>query len=197
MNQSVEINELATVLSLLQGEIQDAHKDKKGHNYKYADLSQILDIARPLLHKHGLSIAQMPSPSEPGMVALRTQLMHKSGQWVCSEITMPVEAGRGMSKAQAYGSVITYARRYSLAAMLGITQTDDDASLKPVAEVVSDDLTKSEKASRLSALIDKAQVSDDEILEWCAKGNVPSPWQLKEVTIDYLITMLSKRIGDK
>ncbi len=43
---------------------------------------------------------------------------------------MGVTASRGMSEAQAAGSVITYMRRYSLAAVLGITQTDNDAAVK-------------------------------------------------------------------
>lgn len=131
MNKSEVINELAASLSKLQGEISDVFKDKKGYGYNYADLSSILEEARPLLAKHGLSIAQLPA-SAHDKVVLETLLMHSSGQWVSSTIEMGVERGKGMSLAQAVGSVITYARRYALAAMLGISQTDDDATSRQV-----------------------------------------------------------------
>ena len=121
-----EIGNLATALSALQGELTDAHKGSKGYGYNYADLATVLDIARPLLTKHGLAVSQLPGNADDN-VSVKTVLMHKSGQFIESTISMPVEVGKGMSKAQAIGSVITYCRRYSLAAVLGIAQTDDDA----------------------------------------------------------------------
>ncbi len=129
MNKSDEINELADALSKLQGEVHNAFKDRVGHKCKYADLGSILDIARPLLCKYSLSVTQLCGSANAGSAEVETVLMHKSGQWISSIIQMGVEKG-SMSMAQAVGSVITYARRYSLAAILGIAQTDDDANVK-------------------------------------------------------------------
>jgi hypothetical protein len=127
MNKSENIDQLAGALSLLQGEVSDAHKDKKGYNYKYSDLSQILEIARPLMFKHGLSISQFPGTAHD-KVTVESVLMHKSGQWMSGIIEMMVPEQKGMNLAQAAGSIITYARRYSLASIIGITQSDNDAS---------------------------------------------------------------------
>lgn len=128
MSMSESINELASALSLFQGEVKDAQKDKKGFSYNYADLSQVLEIARPLMAKHGLSLAQFPG-SAGEKVTIESFLMHRSGQYISGTIEMPVTLGKGMSPAQAVGSVITYARRYATGAILGITQTDNDAAV--------------------------------------------------------------------
>jgi hypothetical protein len=56
--------------------------------------------------------------------------MHESGEWYSGECVMPVEPSKGMSLAQSYGSVLTYLRRYSAAAVAGITQEDNDAQVQ-------------------------------------------------------------------
>ena len=128
MNKSDQINELATALCKAQATIEDATKDKSGYNYKYADLSQILQIIRPAFTSNGLSISQFPAESEGDTVAVDTILMHSSGQWISNHYSMPLEVAKGMSRAQASGSVITYMRRYALAAIAAITQEDNDAA---------------------------------------------------------------------
>jgi len=128
MSKSETINELAAALCKAQSSIEDATKDKSGYNYKYADLSQILQIIRPAFTANGLSISQFPTQSDGDHVALDTILMHSSGQWLSNSYSMPVEVNKGMTKAQGSGSVITYMRRYALAAIAGITQEDNDAA---------------------------------------------------------------------
>ena len=128
MNKSEDISELAQALSMVQHRIEDAAKDKDGYNYKYADLSQILQIVRPALTEFGLSISQFPCDGGEN-IALDSILMHSSGQWLSNHYSMPVEVAKGMSRAQASGSVITYMRRYAVAAIVGITQEDNDAAL--------------------------------------------------------------------
>lgn len=156
------LNEIATALSKLQGEILNATKDKQGYNYSYADLAQILDISRPLMSKHGLSLTQMPTTQTDGKIGLTSLLIHTSGQSIQSFFELPIEGAAKMSTAQACGSVITYMRRYALAAILGIAQTDEDASSQQVkkakASINDDDLKK--------ALVDiEASTTMDELAE--------------------------------
>jgi len=129
MKMSESIGELATALCLFQREVKDAHKDSQAYNYKYADLGTVLALIRPLMGNCGLSLAQFPIGGA-GCVGVESILMHTSGEWLSQELMMPVDASKNMSGAQQAGSVITYARRYSAAAILGITQVDDDA-VKP------------------------------------------------------------------
>lgn len=127
MKTSESISELATALAIAQGLITDADKDRQGYGYKYADLSQILQILRPILSVQGLSIVQGTDMQE-GKVGVTTRILHSSGQWIeCGPLYMEVQPKKGLSQAQCVGSVVTYARRYALTAAVGITQDEDDA----------------------------------------------------------------------
>lgn len=168
MAHSEAIGELAKALSALQGEIVDASKDKTGYGYKYADLGQALEISRPLLAKHKLSIAQMPQLSAERVI-LETILMHESGQWLSSQIEMRIEPKKGLSEAQCVGSIITYARRYSLTAMLGITQVDDDAAKEPIEAPAN--------LSQVKALIATKGV-EDKVKDLLTKKNLTNIDQL-------------------
>ena len=128
MERSDHINELAAALAKAQGEIQNVAKDKSGYGYKYADLAGVLESARPALSKNGIALIQSASYADRS-VSVTTMLVHQSGQWISATIAMPVEAGKGMNQAQAIGSIITYARRYLLAAMVGIAQEDTDGAI--------------------------------------------------------------------
>lgn len=122
------IQELAKALALAQAEIKHAEKSaenpafkRDGKTLRYATLADVWDACREPLTKHGLSVVQSPSRAEHG-VSVTTLLMHTSGQWLESTLEVPVGGGT----AQAFGSAITYARRYSLAAIVGIAPDEDD-----------------------------------------------------------------------
>lgn len=126
-NRSEEINELALALAKAQGQIRSAPKDAKVGgkiSYKYATLDSIWDACRKPLSDNGLAVVQLPTNGEGGLT-LETILLHSSGQWVSSKLSLPESAGR-MSELQAMGSALTYARRYMLGAIVGITTGDDD-----------------------------------------------------------------------
>lgn len=123
MNKSDSIAALATALATAQTEVENANKNAANPHFRnrYADLAEVLNTVRPVFAKHGLSIMQFPS-YEAGIVSVETVLTHKSGEW------MSGTAGCKVSKddAQGVGSAITYLRRYSLAAVAGVAQEDDD-----------------------------------------------------------------------
>lgn len=121
--QSNEIGELAKALAAAQGEMDAAKKDGQGNYGKYTTISSILEVVKEALSKNGLAVVQAPMPCESGNICLRTTLMHSSGQWIASQLTMKADN----SSPQKIGSVMTYARRYALAAILGVGQEDDDA----------------------------------------------------------------------
>jgi len=155
MQMSENLTELGVALSKFQGEVNNVSKDKSGYGYKYADLAQILDVVRPLLSKHGLSVVQMPGKSESG-VTVSTMILHSSGQWLQSETQLPMDTAAKMSAAQAAGSVITYARRYALAAALGIAQEDDDAAKPESGYAVANKVVA---ASKKAAPVSQPEVS--------------------------------------
>ena len=127
---SENINELATALAKAQTQVETAVKDKKNslYNTKYADLGVVWMACREALNSNGLSVCQTTEVRELGSV-LVTRLIHSSGQWIKGEILLVVtKAKEKMNDMQALGSAITFARRYGLAAIVGVCTEDDDGN---------------------------------------------------------------------
>jgi hypothetical protein len=122
---SEQINELLAALSQAQGKIGDATKGRKAYNYNYADLASCWSACRGALSEHGLSIIQTVGRGDAGIV-LRTMLGHSSGQWIDSEIPITLAPNGKKNELQELGSALTYLRRYSLMAMVGISPVEDD-----------------------------------------------------------------------
>ena len=133
MNNSTELNELFSALSLFQGELENATKEigKPGITYKYADLAICLNTAKAHLLKNNLAVTQLLGMSQNGKQTMITMLTHKSGQYISSETELPaaiLHGSSGKNPVQVLGSAITYMRRYSFAAIIGMAQEDDDGN---------------------------------------------------------------------
>jgi hypothetical protein len=131
---SEQLNELAKALAVAQGEFPKIvatetgkvqGEGKKGayeYTYKYADLAGVVETVQPILSKHGLSVAQFISVTEGGNDTLTTWLMHESGQFITSSMRLYLKK----DDSQGQGSAVTYARRYSYCAALGLVVDEDD-----------------------------------------------------------------------
>jgi hypothetical protein len=124
--QSANITKFAAAFVKAQAEIKGAVKDATNPHFKnkYADLSSVMDACKGSLNKHGIAIIQLPERCDAGRVALTTKLLHESGEWIASTGEIPVDR----NGPQAYGSALTYARRYFLSAMVGVCAEDDDGN---------------------------------------------------------------------
>lgn len=122
MKSSEEINEIAGAMALAQAAIKNPTKAKLNPHFKakYADLSAGLDCMRSALSAQGIAIFQATEIVQDSVVLL-TRLVHKSGQWV--GCCFPVSK---FAPPQQMGSALTYARRQSLFALVGIAGEDDD-----------------------------------------------------------------------
>lgn len=123
--KSDTIAEIAKALALAQAEMRGAVKDSENPHLKskYADLASVWDACREPLTKNGLSVVQS-TRMEGGAVVVVTMLLHSSGEYISGEISLsPVK-----TDPQGHGSAITYARRYALAAMVGVSPEDDDGN---------------------------------------------------------------------
>lgn len=125
MLMSPECDKIAVALVKFQGVVSNPNKARTAsmgtYSYTYAALPDIVEELREVLAAYGLAVIQSVGSYE-GNVTISTLVMHESGQWIESE---PLSMPSG-SKPQDIGSAITYARRYSYAATLGLV-TDDDA----------------------------------------------------------------------
>jgi hypothetical protein len=150
MMQSDSIDQLAAALAAAQIELVPVARDSTvstgTYTYAYASLAVVLEAVRPVLSRHGLAIIQIVVPrAEPitsehvdfrrsrdgslielrrpaqSLGSVRTMLAHTSGQWVASEL--PILAPWG--DVQAIGAAVTYYRRISLKAIVGLAEVDD------------------------------------------------------------------------
>lgn len=125
MATSEHVNELFAALAKAQGAIINPSKDSRNphFNSSYADLSSGINAIRLALTSQNIGFVQL-TRLDGDVLMLDTRLTHASGQWI--ESTFPV--CRFPSKPQETGSALTYARRYSLFAMVGIAGDDDDGN---------------------------------------------------------------------
>jgi hypothetical protein len=126
------ISNLASALAKFQGEVKNPSNTAKNPQFKskYAPLDEVINTVKPILESNGLSFIQSTG-SYGENVVITTLLMHESGEWLESDpLTLPAyqlkSGGVKDFNAQGAGSAITYGRRYSLSAILGLSSEDDD-----------------------------------------------------------------------
>ena len=131
MNTSSAITILSQAMLKVQQQLQPASKDARNTyvGNDYATLNSVMDACKDALISHGIWLTQLPCPAPvelgTGHIALETKLIHaESGEWISSTAVIPLPK----NDPQGMGSAITYARRYSLCAMLGIITEDDDGN---------------------------------------------------------------------
>lgn len=125
MKTSEQINEIATALAQVQGNLQNSRLSATNpfHKNRYSTLADVLEVFREAFSQNGLAVVQSPQFCE-GRILLTTRIFHKSGQWFENELSMKIVK----DDAQGIGSLITYGRRYALSSMIGIApgESEDD-----------------------------------------------------------------------
>lgn len=176
---------LFKALSDAQGEVENADKSSVNPHFKsrYADLAAVLNTVRPVFAKHGLSMVQSTA-FDGQLVNVTTVIGHAEGGHVSSVAScVPAKVD-----AQGIGAATTYLRRYSLSAMCGIAQEDDDGQAaahdaRPAAvEDVSGWLARiaAADAPQLAALADEIRAST---LSEAAKKRVRSAYSARMAAI--------------
>ena len=141
MNKSDSIAALAAALAKAQGTMKGAVKDSANPFFKskYADLASVVEAIRSAFSANGLSYIQTIQPSDRDEVRVETMILHSSGEWIsCGVLALPVSK----VDAQGYGSALTYARRYSLSAAVGVAPEDDDGNAATMAKPRQIDYSK-------------------------------------------------------
>lgn len=133
--RSESIATLAKALASAQGKIEDAVRDAANPFFhsSYADLSSVWRACRSALAAHDLAVIQT-TDTDAERIILRTTLAHASGEWIAGVYPIrPMKQAKrdegGWTPSddpQSIGSALTYARRYALAAMVGVAPAGDD-----------------------------------------------------------------------
>jgi hypothetical protein len=118
---------LDAALAKAQGEFAQVTKDSKNPHFKtmFAGLDSVVSAVRGALSSNGVAYVQSVDEVGEGHHVVTTRIAH-GGEWIRTTCPVMWEQGRGSNKAQAFGSGLTYARRYALMAAFGLAPEDDD-----------------------------------------------------------------------
>jgi ERF superfamily len=159
---SPELDELAPALVAALGELEDVARARTAnagtYSYRYADLGDVLAAARPVFARHALAISQVPVV-DTLTVEITTTIWHSSGQWLKAA---PLRLPAG-STAQQTGSAITYARRYSIMALLGLATEDDDGASAAPRQPVAPSLMSQSNLDRFRTAAADAGLSPEDV----------------------------------
>lgn len=205
MNKSETIAELSKAFAKTQKEMKQPLKDANNPFFKskYVPLENVVEAITESASKNGLSFTQYPSSDEAGNVTVGTLVMHESGEWIEYD---PIKMKPVKNDPQSIGSAITYAKRYALSAIFGITSDQDDdgneatQAKKQPAKKVNDPVISVEQANHYLkeiATISEAKGKEyDSVAEWFLKYlNVADYKQIKQSQVEKAEMLLGKLKG--
>lgn len=123
--KSESISKLVTSLAKAQAAFGDIRKTKRAgkegekFSYMYADLSDTIAATKKPLADNELAVTQITIIKGRDMI-LKTILFHSSGEWISSEMVIPE-----MRNPKDFGSILTYARRYSYSSIVFVAADED------------------------------------------------------------------------
>lgn len=115
---------LAQKLLSVQRKIGAVTKSSSNPHFrsKYADLNEVLDVAKEALNSEGIFITQSPGANEFGKYLETALIDSDSGQQVQGRVFF----SGSEENMQKIGAAITYARRFGLVSLLALESEDDD-----------------------------------------------------------------------
>lgn len=170
MTRSESITKIAVALSKAQKNIGAAAKGAANPFFKskYADLGSVMEACKEALNAEGITVLQPVTTTLEGKHAVETVLLHESGEFISSVMTLELTK----TNMQDLGSAITYARRYSLQSLAFIPSEDDDGekamargATKPAA-----DAAPVRRAASFERAAKKAEVPVEPTLPVAAKA---------------------------
>jgi ERF superfamily len=188
-----ETKELARALSLAQGQMRHAILNKTNPHFrsKYADLASIIDAVRKPLTDNSLSWVQTITV-QGERVFLITRLLHPSGECISSVHPLP----SGVTP-QAFGSALTYAKRYSLSSLLCISaDDDDDANLAEKgngkAAAADEPVISQEQVAALRALLARTKSDED---KFCSVMRAATLKDIKGTDYQFALAKLNAKLS--
>lgn len=106
--------------------------------YNYRNVEDILEAAKPLLHKHGLKLTFVDYTKTIRIAGVEETVIYSTAQIFDSNGLLldkasgvaGVERRKGMDLAQTFGASTSYARKYALGSLFNIDDTKDSDSMK-------------------------------------------------------------------
>ena len=153
---------LVQALAAAQAEMKNAPFDKTNPHFKskYASLTSIRNTALPILAKHGIAVTQPGVQLDSGTWVIRT-ILSKGSETMQGDI--PIIADKG--NAQAFGSAMTYAKRYGLSAMVCIASDEDDDGNEATKSPPNTDYITIDQVKEIDAEIKRVDADKKKFLQ--------------------------------
>lgn len=206
MKKSETLTEFSKAFAKTQQEMKQPLKDANNPFFKskYVPLENVVEAITESASKNGLSFTQFPSSDEDGNVTVGTLVMHSSGEWIEYD---PIKMKPVKNDPQSIGSAITYAKRYALSAIFGITSDQDDdgnedtQTKKQRPKKVNDPVISVEKANyylkEIAAISAEKGKEDGSIVKWFLNHlGVVDYKMIKQSQIEDADMLLSKLKGN-
>lgn len=135
---SESIKSILPAMIAVQSDMPQLSKDASNPHAKskYLTLDNILGALTPLLNGQDILLTQIPKQREleDGTIGIGvdTRFWHKSGEFVhYTGIYFDFEKGGRMNNTQSTGSILTYAKRYELTSIFGVSTNEDADGVQP------------------------------------------------------------------
>jgi hypothetical protein len=192
---SENIDALAAAMATAQTTIEGALKDSANPHFKskYADLSAVWTAWQKVGPFNGLAVMQFPGECDNGRMAMDTLITHKSGQWIKGTLSIPLPK----VDAQGYGSATTYARRYALAAAVGIAPEDDDGNAASAAKGAANDAPALINDADWAMLVTLIEQTGSNAEKLCVHYKIASLKHMTAAIYPNAIRVLQGKINDR
>jgi hypothetical protein len=173
---NVAAGEFARALAAFQKDMPPVVKGRDGHKgvYKFASYEDVMLVAGPVLARHGISLGFSQTVTDKDIVmTVRVRVgKHFEDKTVAFPLPSLKDMAAGMrmiSEPQAFGIVLSYAKRYCVVAALNLVVVGEDADGAFRLEAAEVDAVWHlvHECGRAGAPIDL-----DKFLQWAGAGTV-------------------------
>lgn len=145
-------------LADLQAEMPAVARRGKAHNdKKYARFEDIIETVRAPLQQHGFSLT-FRLDQQSDKLRVTGVLGHRQGHSEQTDIVLAADGSGNKNAVQAWGSSVSYGKRYVALALLGIATEDDDDGRAAGAQAANG-LISAAQLAELEALMAEHNVS--------------------------------------
>lgn len=162
--------EFSQAMSAASGEIPQIGKN--GHvslggkgGYKFTRWEDMDSRVRPILSKHGLRLSFTTRSAENGMKTVIGTVTHTNGKSQSAEIDLPLDTGQGRNALQAFGSSISYGKRYCTEMLLNIVRTNEDTDGVALPSQ-KEALISSQQKEQITTLLERLQIGPNHLLSF-------------------------------
>jgi hypothetical protein len=193
--QSESIDQVTAAFVAARKTSKPFREDSKANYGSYVSIDEIKACTNESLLANGLSLTQTRTVVD-GQILLVTKLMHVSGQWQASYVPLIIpETNKNLD--QAYGSSMTYQRRYELYGLFAFKgeelDPDADKSYQPASNQVRDNSSQSQgviSEKQLGLLKTLLNGNKDREAKLCAHYKIDSLAQLPWRYMDEVVKIL-------